>query len=56
MSTEEKTEEATHHKLQEAREKGQVSKSMDVTGTAGMLVCLVTILFVAKHIGGQLMA
>lgn len=56
MSTEEKTEQATHHKLQQAREKGQVSKSMDITATAGILVCLVTILFVAKQIGSQLMA
>ncbi|ENM5730882.1 EscU/YscU/HrcU family type III secretion system export apparatus switch protein [Vibrio mimicus] len=56
MSTEEKTEQATDHKLREARKKGQISKSMDVTAMAGIAVCLITIMVVAEQIGQKMMA
>lgn len=56
MSTEEKTEQATDHKLREARKKGQISKSMDVTAMAGIAVCLITIMVVAEQIGRKMMA
>ncbi|UTM58461.1 flagellar biosynthesis protein FlhB [Photobacterium sp. CCB-ST2H9] len=56
MASEEKTEEATQYKLQQAKQKGQVSKSMDVNAFAGLLITLVTVLFIAKEIGVQLMA
>jgi len=56
MASEEKTEEATQYKLQQAKQKGQVSKSMDVNAFAGLLMTLATVLFIAKEIGVQLMA
>ncbi|WP_318468209.1 EscU/YscU/HrcU family type III secretion system export apparatus switch protein [Photobacterium leiognathi] len=56
MSTEEKTEKATEHKLREARKKGQISKSMDITGMAGIAVALITIMVLAQQIGQKMMA
>lgn len=55
MSTEEKTEQATEHKLRDARKKGQISKSMDITAMAGIAVCLITVLVVAEDIGKKMM-
>lgn len=44
MSAQEKSEDATSHKLMEARDKGQVNKSMEVTGTV-LLSFFVAIFF-----------
>lgn len=51
MATEEKTEKATEYKLRKAKEKGQVSKSMDVTSTASLLVTLIMAMAMISHVG-----
>ncbi|MEZ8082574.1 EscU/YscU/HrcU family type III secretion system export apparatus switch protein [Enterovibrio norvegicus] len=56
MSTEEKTEQASEQKLREARKKGQISKSMDITAMAGIAVCLITVMVLAEQIGQKMMA
>ncbi len=43
-----KTEEPTDHKLQEARKKGQVFKSQDITSTIMLFTCF----FVLSALGG----
>lgn len=46
----EKTEEPTPHKLREAREKGQIAKSKDLTAAALLLVSFYTLKASAQHI------
>ncbi|WP_244956877.1 EscU/YscU/HrcU family type III secretion system export apparatus switch protein [Enterovibrio norvegicus] len=56
LATEEKTEKATDYKLRKAREKGQVSKSMDVTSTASLLVTLIMVMAMISHVGVVVLA
>lgn len=52
----EKTEEATEHKLKQAREEGQVAKSQDVVVAASTLAVVATLLAMAPGIGERLRA
>lgn len=49
-----KTEEPTEHKLREARKKGQIAKSQDVTSAAIFLLGFFMIYFNGAHISGKL--
>ena len=51
-----KTEQPTPKKLQDARKKGQVAKSRDVTSTVTLFVALVFALLAVGYAGSQLMA
>ena len=51
-----KTEKPTPKKLQDARKKGDISKSKDVTSTAGLLVLLALAAMALPLIGGRLSA
>jgi flagellar biosynthetic protein FlhB len=49
-----KTEEPTEHKLREARKKGQISKSQDVTSAAIFLIGFFMVYFSGQHISSSL--
>ena len=51
-----KTEKPTPKKLQDARKKGDISKSKDVTSTAGLLVLLALAAMALPLVGGRLSA
>jgi len=51
---EEKTEEPTEKKIQDAREKGNVPKSMDISGLSALVVGLVVLFLVKDFIGERL--
>lgn len=53
-SSQEKTEDATPKKLREARKKGQISKSKDLSTVAVMVVVFVTIAFMTGSITSEL--
>lgn len=51
MSTEEKNEDATPYKLEQARKKGQIAKSVDFGAIGGVLVFLLSLCFLFEFIG-----
>lgn len=51
MATEEKTEDASSHKLKQAKEKGQVFKSQDILSIGGGVVLLLTVVFFMEKAG-----
>ena len=54
FASDEKTEEATPKKKQDARKKGQIAKSKDVSLALSMLVCLLIIIGLSSFIVGNL--
>lgn len=56
QSDDDKTEQPTAKKLRDARKKGQVSKSRDVTSTAGMAAWLLLFVLALKWAGTEIMA
>lgn len=53
-SSEEKTEEATPHRKQEARKKGQVSRSSDLNAAIGMMAMILFLYLIRGHLGSNL--
>ncbi|AXN30761.1 EscU/YscU/HrcU family type III secretion system export apparatus switch protein [Vibrio coralliilyticus] len=51
MSTEEKNEDASPYKLEQARKKGQIVKSVDFSAIGGVLVFLLALCFLFEFIG-----
>ncbi|MEZ8235995.1 flagellar biosynthesis protein FlhB [Vibrio splendidus] len=56
MSTEEKNEDATPYKLEQARKKGQIAKSGDFSAIGGVLVFLLSLCFLFEFIGVKIQA
>jgi type III secretion protein U len=54
--SEEKTEEATEHKLEQAREEGQLAKSQDAAMAASTLAVVATLLFLGEGLGQRMRA
>ncbi|WP_051533859.1 flagellar biosynthesis protein FlhB [Desulfitibacter alkalitolerans] len=54
FAQEEKTEEATPHKQQETRKKGQVAKSTDLNAALGIFVLVLTLFWIRGYYGEKL--
>lgn len=49
-----RTEEPSEYKLEKARKEGRVAKSQEIAGALVLLLCVLTLVFLAKWIFGQL--